>query len=218
MSYKRTGTISVTNTADAHDIPVPEEMLLQSRSEHRHLQIVRLPDEHTHSEKQIKGHVHELTVREPLQFKPESNSRPISPVVERDGPYEMPVVLRQALDRAKTEKLPLYDRIVELRPDDWSASSLWADCPECKAGEVTLVTDLDSAGMTLACRRCDARVSSEQRDRLFQEWLHCPSCESGDVNIELSAPSGRTHWSCDDCLYDTVPGPVDIGYSRARKG
>lgn len=217
MSYKRTGTISVTDIADTYEIPISEGTLVQSRNEHRHFQIVRLPDEHNRYERQIEGDVHELTVRDPLRLKAESNAKGISPVVERDGPYEMSVVLRRTLDRAKTEKLPLYDKIVELRPDDWSASAVWTDCPECSAGEVTLVTDLDSAGMTLACRRCDARVSSEQRERLFREWLHCPSCESGDVNIELSAPSGRTHWSCDDCLYDTVPGPVDIGYTRARK-
>lgn len=217
MSYKRTGTIPVTDIADTHDIPIPTETLVQSRSEGRHIQIIRLPDEHNHSEKQLKGHVHELTVRKPLQIKPESNAGRVSPVVERDGLYQTTAVLRHALDCAETEKIPLYDRVAKLRPNDWSAPSLWADCPECKAEEVTLVTDLDSDGMTLACRRCDARVSSEQRDRLFQKWLHCPSCESCDINIELSAPSGRTQWSCDDCLYDTVPGPVDMGYTRARE-
>lgn len=37
-------------------------------------------------------------------------------------------------------------------------------------------------------------------------------------DVELSVPHGGGWWSCDDCLYDAMPAPIDTGYTSARTG
>jgi predicted RNA-binding Zn-ribbon protein involved in translation (DUF1610 family) len=161
--------------------------------------------------------VYELTVRAPVTIEDRDGSpRPVSAVLEREGPSDIESVLHRAVDLADSRGLPILHDIATLRPNHWTEAPAWVSCPDCSNDELTLVTDLDRRDLTIACRACDVRVTEVERETIFHEWLHCPSCESGDVNVELSAPHGGLWWSCDDCGYDSVPGPIDWGYTNAR--
>jgi hypothetical protein len=224
IGYKQAGTSPLADTAHVYDVSLPDDALTETRHEERYLQVIHLPDERechdACSEEPIaRGRVYELAVREPIIIEDrEGRPRPVSAIVEREGPYELDTVVQRAVELATSRQLPIHHEIVRLRPDHWSAAAAWVTCPDCESDEITLVTNLDETDLTLICRACDARVTETERKAMFHEWLHCPSCESGDVNVELSAPHGGGWWSCDDCLYDTMPAPIDTGYTSARTG
>lgn len=221
-AYKRTARRPITNTADVYDVVIPDDLFTETRWENPYSQLLHLPDDRNHLDAQSAdpiphGCAYELTVRAPVVIEDHDGSpRPVSPVLEREGPFDLESALRRVVELADSRGLPILDEIETLRPDHWTDSSAWVSCPDCSSDELTLVTDLDRRDLTIACRACDARVTETDRETMFDEWLHCPSCESGDVNVELSAPHGSVRWSCDDCGYDSVPGPIDWGYTNAR--
>lgn len=223
-AYKRTGESPLLETARMYDVSIPTELLTETRREERYLQIIHLPDARGRTgtgsgDLILRGRVYELVVREAVTIEEHGRAlRPVNTIVDRTGPLELEPVLRHVVERADSSGLPIYHEIVRLRPNHWTEISAWVRCPDCASDELTLVADLDGTDLTLACRACDARVTETERETMSGEWLHCPSCASGDVNVELSAPRGGVRWSCDDCRYDTMPGPIDWGYTTIRRG
>jgi predicted RNA-binding Zn-ribbon protein involved in translation (DUF1610 family) len=223
-AYKRTATRSLTDTAEVYDVTIPDERVTQTRQETPYIQVLHLPDAGNRRNEPAEAPTppdpaYELTVRAPVTVEDHDGSpRPVSAVLEREGPFDVESALRRAVELADSRGLPILHDIVTLRPNHWTETSMWVSCPDCGGDELTLVTDLDGRDLTIACRACDGRVTEAERETMFHEWFHCPSCESGDVNVELSAPSGGVWWSCDDCGYDSVPGSIDRGYTNARDG
>ena len=218
MGYKRTRRVPITDYTRVYDVDL-SNVSLTGTNDVRRIQIVHIPDDRhrrypVDDEPLAAGDAHEVLVREPVEIV---DSSPKSAVSVLNGPYGRVNALSQAGALARNENLPIGEEIITLRPDHWTDAKHWATCPACNSEELVLVTDLDDTNLTLACRSCEKRGQSEtDRKELHYEWFHCPGCESGDVNVELSGPSGSTHWSCDDCGYDTVPALPDCAYAEAR--
>ncbi len=220
MNYQRTASIPLPDGPD-HGIDLDGIRTTDTQWEERHLQVLHLPDARGRinpaGEALDRHEVYELTIREPRQVVGRNGApKPVSAVVERLGPCDRVGALERAVDLARERDLPLFGEFARLRPDAWTEPGDWVTCPNCESARITLVTNLNETDLTLLCRECDARVDESERGALFEEWLHCPSCASGDINVELSGPHGGVWWSCDDCLYDTSPAPIDRGYTDAR--
>ncbi|MFB6296236.1 MAG: hypothetical protein ABEH66_05255 [Halobacteriales archaeon] len=222
MTYQRTASIPLPDHPE-HGIDLSGVRTTDTQQEERYLQLVHLPDERDCTDDRTgaelgRREVYELAVREPREVVTRDGTpHPLSAVVERHGPYSRESVLAEAADLADTRDLPVFHEVIHLRPDGWTDPGDWVTCPTCGSEAITLVTNLDDSDLTLLCRECDATVDETERRALFDDWLHCPSCGSGDLNVELSAPRGGVRWSCDDCRYDTVPAPIDVGYADARE-
>lgn len=216
MSYKRTATRQLSGQGlpdELQDVPTTD-----SSWDERRLQVVHLPDDRGSVDQRTgrelsRREVYELLVRGPKKIRQHQGTpTPVSRVLERHGPYGRRSAFCRVAELADERGLPLADGIAVLRPNGWTATADWVSCPTCGGDELTLVSSLDQADLTLTCRACDARA--DERRVLFEQWFHCPGCGSGDVNVELSGPHGSAWWSCDDCLYDTTPGPIDRGYTE----
>lgn len=222
MTYRRTASIPLPDHPE-YGIDLSGVRTTNSQQEERYLQLIYLPDDRDCTDDRAgadlgRREVYELTVREPREVVVHDGTpHPLSAVIERHGPYSRESVLAKATEFAKTRDLPIYHEVIHLRPGGWTDPADWVTCPDCASETITLVTNLDETDLTLVCRRCDARVDESERGALFEQWLHCPSCASGDINVELSGPHGGVWWSCDDCLYDTSPAPIDRGYTDARE-
>jgi hypothetical protein len=221
MTYRRTASIPLPDHPE-HGLDQSTVPTTDTQREERYLQLVHLPDERDRIDDRTgadlaRREVYELTVREPRELTVHDGTlHPLSAISQRHGPYSRTSALTRAVELADSLDLPIYTEIARLRPDDWTDSADWVTCPHCHAGEIALVTNLDESDLTLLCRGCDAAVDDTKRRELFDEWLYCPGCGSGDVDIRLGAPGGDVWWSCDDCLYDTAPAPIDVGYSDTR--
>jgi hypothetical protein len=221
MAYQRTASIPLPDHPE-YGLDQSTVPMTDSQHEERYLQLIHIPEERDRIDDRTdadlaRREVYELTVREPRELTVHDGSpHPVSAISQRHGPYSRASALARAVELADSLDLLIHTEIARLRPDNWTDSADWVTCPHCNAGEITLVTNLDESDLTLLCRTCDAAVDDTEHRALFEEWLHCPGCGSGDVDIRLSAPSGDVWWSCDDCLYDTVPAPIDVGYADAR--
>lgn len=221
--YKWTTTRSLATVTDVYEKGISEEIVTQTRRESPYLHVLHLPDDrHRYSaetgEPIEHGETYELVVRDPLTFTEHGGEcHPTSPIRELTGPFEQEHALDRVLSRAENDGLPIYNEIHTLRPAHWSDAASWVSCPRCASGTIMLIKDLDADGVTFACRACDTRIDESDQQRMFNDWLHCPSCNSGDINVECSAPLGSVWWSCDDCLYDTHPAPIDPAYGDARE-
>lgn len=225
IAYKRTMTTPLLETAAVYDCPISPDVLTDSDQEERFVQLLHLPDVGTRRDGDSGAsipdrQVYEVVVRDPVRIEEsdDGSPTPISDVLERHGPYGPDRAFQRVLELATSKERPIHRDIASLRPDHWSDIADWVTCPDCGGHDIMLVTNLDESDLTLACRACDARCTSAEREALFHDWLHCPSCASGDINIELSAPHGSVGWSCDDCGYDTRPASIDDGYTEARIG
>ena len=217
MEYKRTERRPIDHHTEVYDVDLAGVSLTNTNTVRR-VQLVSIPDgRHRYDIDKIESasprDIREVLIREPTEIHDQAPESTVSTV---KGPYGIENALSKAVTLAQQESLPISQEIPTLRPDNWTDSKHWVTCPACESDEILLLTDLDSRGMTLACRACEERVTPDtDRTGMHEEWLHCPSCQSGDVNIELSCPTGSLWWSCDDCGYGTVPAPSDIGYTRA---
>jgi predicted RNA-binding Zn-ribbon protein involved in translation (DUF1610 family) len=224
-AYKRTATRSLTPIAEVYEKAISAETLTQARRESPYLHVLHLPDDRRRRDAETgevigHGETYELAVRDPLILtKHGGGCHPTSPIRELIGPFTLERVLDRVSSRAENGYLPIYEEVYTLRPAHWLDAASWVSCPSCtsRSGAIALITDLDADGVTFACRECDARIGESEQQRMFNDWLHCPSCNSGDINVECSAPLGSVWWSCDDCLYDTHPAPVDLEYGDARE-
>lgn len=224
-AYKRTATQSLTPIAEVYEKAISAETLTQTRRESPYLHVLHLPDDRRRRDAETgevigHGETYELAVRDPLTLtEHESEYYPTSFIRELTGSFRLERVLDQVLSRAENDNLPVYEEIHTLRPAHWSDAASWMSCPSCTSGSgaIALITDLDAGGVTFACRECDARIDESEQQRMFNDWLHCPSCSSGDITVEFGAPLGSVWWSCDDCLYDTHPAPVDLAYGDAHE-
>jgi hypothetical protein len=221
MTYRRTASIPLPDHPE-YGLSRSTVPTTDTQHEERYLQMIHLPDERgriddeTGAARMGRG-VYELTVREPRELTDHDGTpKPVSPILQRHGPYSRASALARAVELAEALDLPIYTEVARLRPDNWTDSADWVTCPHCNTSEIALITNLDDSALTLRCRGCDATVTNSEREELFNECLHCPSCGSGDVDIRLSAPGSGVWWSCDDCLYDTTPAPVDVSYSNTR--
>ncbi len=226
--YDRTAMTSLVEAARAVDTSLPADALTDSRRAGRYLQVLYLPDDRRCDTDRpgrggderaaiLRRGVHELALREPVTVEDDEPPRPVSRVVDRDGPYDRETAIDRAVAMATERGLPIHRELVTLRPARWTAASDWVGCPDCGGAGIVLVTALDERGLTLACRDCEARATDgDPTADDLGGWLGCPSCSSGDVDVTLSAPRGTVWWSCDDCGYDMTPAPTDRGYTRAR--
>lgn len=220
--YKRTARLPLDERVRRYDVDPSSVETTGSPGEESSVQLFHLPDKphpdvDTSDAARLDREVYEVALREPKRIaERDGRPRPVSLIVEHEGPYGFEEALERATALAERADAPIVDEIARLRPTDRTDAADWVTCPGCGGAEIVLVSDLDSTGLTLACRACDARSDSTDRQKLFQEWLHCPGCASGDVNVEVSAPGGSVWWSCDDCRYDTSPGPTEPAYPPGR--
>lgn len=220
--YKRTARLPLDERVRRYDVDLSSVETTGSPGEESSVQLFHLPDKplpdlDSSDAARLHREVYEVALREPKRIADiDGSPRPVSPIVEHVGPCGFEEALARATDLAERADAPIVDEIVRLRPTDWTDADDWVTCPGCGGAEIVLVSDLDATGMTLACRDCDARTDSTDRQDLFQAWFHCPGCGSGDVNVEFSAPGGRVLWACDDCGYDTRHAPTEPAYPAGR--
>lgn len=160
-----------------------------------------------------------VLTREPKTMTPSMSGSPMhSNVLDINGPFAVETLVQSLVQT--DQDVPVFDKYITLRPANWDAPNDWLSCQQCR-DSVSVSCSLTSDSLTLECDSCSRSVTNDTDGssmRLFEDWAHCPSCGSGDIQIEISVPRGNTNFSCDDCLYDTLPNRIDSGFSEQFNG